>query len=123
MPRSKIRRNQITQITKSATLVSPTNLTPNVDAQDWIAITALANALTVNAPVGTLFEGLGLSIAIAATGANRVVTFNSIYRVPVSSSLTNSVTVLAGTETVFSFRYRAANNTMRFVAAVPEYTT
>ncbi len=54
-------------------------LTPNVDEYNQETITALASALTIAAPSGTVSNGLKLIIRITDNGTGRALTFNAIY--------------------------------------------
>lgn len=57
------------------------SITPNVAVADQYNITALAQALTINAPVGVPVDGNKLTIRLLDNGTNRALTWNSTYTV------------------------------------------
>lgn len=57
------------------------SITPNVAVGDQYNITALAQALTINAPVGVPVDGNKLTIRLLDNGTNRALTWNSTYTV------------------------------------------
>ena len=81
------------------TIASSATLTPNIDEYDQETITALAAALTVNAPTGTASNGMRLIIRIKDNGTARAITWNAIYRaigVTLPSTTTISKTLYVG---------------------------
>lgn len=57
------------------------SITPNVAVADQYNITALAQALTINAPEGVPVDGNKLTIRLLDNGTNRALTWNSTYTV------------------------------------------
>jgi len=77
--KSVTRRNFIKPVDRSQTSVS--TLTCNLNISDQDSVTALAAALTIAAPVGTLTNALRLVIRIKDDGTARALTWNAIFRV------------------------------------------
>ena len=67
--------------TKCATATTATSVTPNISTANQYAYTALASALTINAPTGTPVDGDKLTFRIKDNGTSRALTWNAIYRV------------------------------------------
>lgn len=59
--------------------VNPATLTPAVD-QEMFIVSGQAQTLTINAPTGTLLEGMGFSFRFKDNGTARTLSWNSIYR-------------------------------------------
>lgn len=93
---------------------SPASLTPDISAFDQYNVTALANALTINAPIGTPTDGSKLLIRLLDNGTTRALTWNGTYTV-IGSVLPTSTT--AGKTTYVGCIYNA-NNTRWDVVAV-----
>lgn len=62
------------------TVASTATLTIDADTTDHQRVTALAEALTIAAPIGTLVDGQRLIIRIKDNGIARTLTFNAIFR-------------------------------------------
>lgn len=77
--KSVTRRNFIRPVDSSQ--ASTATLTCNLDVSDQNSVTALAAALTIAAPVGTLTNALRLVIRIKDDGTARALTWNAIFRV------------------------------------------
>ena len=60
---------------------SASSLTPDISAYDQYAFTALAAALTINAPIGTPVDGDKQIIRILDNGTSRGLTWNATYTV------------------------------------------
>jgi hypothetical protein len=103
------------------TIASAASVTPDVDTQDAIVVTALAENLTVNAPTGTPVSLGKFLLAVTASGGARTVTFNAAFQNPAGSELTNPVTIPSGTETIFAFLYKPATSKYRIVSAIPGF--
>lgn len=68
--------------TKCATAATATTVTPDISTANQYAYTALASALTINAPTGTPVDGDKLTFRIEDNAvAVRALTWNAIYRV------------------------------------------
>ena len=93
---------------------SPASLTPDISAFDQYNVTALANALAINAPIGTPVDGNKLLIRLLDNGTTRALTWNGTYTV-IGSVLPTSTT--AGKTTYVGCIYNA-NNTRWDVVAV-----
>ena len=63
-----------------STASTASSLTPDADTQDICALSGLASALVINAPVGTPYDGQQLRIRISTNGAQRNLTWNPIYQ-------------------------------------------
>lgn len=59
---------------------STTSWTINADITDVAIQTALAGALTINAPTGTLYDGQPLVLRIKDNGSARAITWNGVFR-------------------------------------------
>lgn len=59
---------------------SASSLTPDVSVADLYAYTALAAALTINAPTGSPADGQRLRYRIKDSGSSQTLTFNAIFR-------------------------------------------
>lgn len=64
------------RVTTAATAVS---LTPNADTEDVTILTALASALTINAPTGTPTSEQELDFAFTDNGTARALTWNGVF--------------------------------------------
>ena len=67
------------------------SITPNVAVGDQYNITALAQALTINAPVGVPVDGNKLTIRLLDNGTTRALTWNATYTV-IGTTLPTSTT-------------------------------
>lgn len=61
-------------------VTSAATVTPDMDSNDMVRITAQAAALTMAAPTGSPVEGQALVIRIKDNGTARSITWNAIYR-------------------------------------------
>ena len=64
---------------RTSLLSTPATLTPNIQSVDQYSITALANALTINAPTGTPVDGNKLMFRFLDNGTSRALTWNATY--------------------------------------------
>ena len=71
---------------------SSNSLTPDISAYDEYAFTALAAALTINAPIGTPVDGNKLIIRLLDNGTSRALTWNGTYTV-IGVTLPTSTTI------------------------------
>lgn len=65
---------------RSTTAATASSLTADVAASDFYAYTALASALTINAPTGTPVAGQRLMFRLKDNGTGRALTWNGIFR-------------------------------------------
>ena len=71
---------------RSATATTATTLTPDLATLDQTSLTALATALTINAPTGTPVDGSKMTIRLKDNGTARALTWNATY-VPIGNAL------------------------------------
>jgi hypothetical protein len=93
-----------------------TTLTPSVAVADIYAYTALASALTINAPVGTPTDGDKLIFRILDNGTARVLTWNATYTSMVGGAFTNSFSTTISKMLYVGCIYNAANTRWDVVA-------
>jgi hypothetical protein len=93
-----------------------TTLTPSVAVADIYAYTALASALTINAPVGTPVDGDKLIFRILDNGTSRVLTWNATYTSMVGGAFTNSFSTTISKMLYVGCIYNAANTRWDVVA-------
>lgn len=67
--------------TKTTATATATAVTPDVSTYNQYSYTALASALTINAPIGTPVDGDKLTIRIIDNGTSQTLTWNSTYTV------------------------------------------
>jgi len=96
------------------TAATATTLTPDVSVGDIYAYTALASALTINAPIGTPTNGEKLIFRLLDNGTGRALTWNATYTV---IGITLPTTTTASKTTYVGCIYNA-NNTRWDVIAV-----
>jgi hypothetical protein len=96
------------------TAATATTLTPDVSVGDIYAYTALASALTINAPIGTPTNGEKLIFRLLDNGTGRALTWNATYTV---IGVTLPTTTTASKTTYVGCIYNA-NNTRWDVIAV-----
>jgi hypothetical protein len=96
------------------TAATATTLTPDVSVGDIYAYTALASALTINAPIGTPTNGEKLIFRLLDNGTGRTLTWNATYTV---IGVTLPTTTTASKTTYVGCIYNA-NNTRWDVIAV-----
>jgi hypothetical protein len=70
---------------------SASSLTPDISAYDQYCYTALAAALTINAPTGTPLDGNKLLFRILDNGVSRTLTWNATYTVTTTINKTTYV--------------------------------
>jgi hypothetical protein len=99
---------------RASSSASPATLTPDIQAADQYGVTALANALTINAPAGTPVDGNKLMFRILDNGTARAITWNATYTV-IGTTLPTTTT--ANKTTYVGCVYNA-NNTRWDVVAV-----
>jgi hypothetical protein len=99
---------------RASSSASPATLTPDIQAADQYGVTALANALTINAPAGTPVDGNKLLFRILDNGTARAITWNATYTV-IGTTLPTTTT--ANKTTYVGCVYNA-NNTRWDVVAV-----
>jgi hypothetical protein len=105
------------RITKrTATSATSASLTINGDAVDMYTVTALAEAMTINAPTGTPTEGQTLLIRIKDNGTARALTFNAIFRAGTDIAL--PTTTVINKTMYLSFVYNTADTKWDFVGFV-----
>ena len=99
---------------RNVTAATATTLTPDVSVGDIYAYTALASALTINAPIGTPTNGEKLIFRLLDNGTGRALTWNATYTV---IGVTLPTTTTASKTTYVGCIYNA-NNTRWDVIAV-----
>jgi hypothetical protein len=99
---------------RDVSAASASTLTPDVSAGDIYAYTALAAALTINAPIGTPTNGDKLIFRLLDNGTARALTWNATY---VVIGVTLPTTTIANKTTYVGCIYNA-NNTRWDVIAV-----
>ena len=101
-----------------ASTTTATTLTPSVATADIYAYTALASALTINAPGGTPVDGDKLLFRILDNGTSRVITWNATFTSMVGTSFTNSFSTTANKTSYFGCVYNASGTPRWDVIAV-----
>jgi len=96
------------------TATTATTLTPDVSVGDIYAYTALASALTINAPIGTPTNGEKLIFRLLDNGTSRALTWNATYTV-IGVTLPTATTI---SKTTYVGCIYNANNTRWDVIAV-----
>jgi hypothetical protein len=96
------------------TAATATTLTPDVSVGDIYAYTALASALTINAPIGTPTNGEKLMFRLLDNGTGRALTWNATFTI---IGVTLPTTTTASKTTYVGCIYNA-NNTRWDVIAV-----
>jgi hypothetical protein len=99
---------------RNVVAASASTLTPDVSAGDIYAYTALAAALTINAPIGTPTDGDKLIFRLLDNGTARALTWNATYTV---IGVTLPTTTVVNKTTYVGCIYNA-NNTRWDVIAV-----
>jgi hypothetical protein len=77
---------------RSSSSASPATITPDIQANDQYSVTALANALTINAPTGTPVDGNKLLFRILDNGTARALTWDATYTA-IGTTLPTTTTV------------------------------
>ena len=99
---------------RDVTAATATTLTPDVSVGDIYAYTALASALTINAPIGTPTNGEKLIFRLLDNGTSRALTWNATYTV-IGVTLPTATTI---SKTTYVGCIYNANNTRWDVIAV-----
>lgn len=99
---------------RDVTAATATTLTPDVSVGDIYAYTALASALTINAPIGSPTNGEKLMFRLLDNGTGRALTWNATFTV---IGVTLPTTTTASKTTYVGCIYNA-NNTRWDVIAV-----
>jgi hypothetical protein len=102
------------RVTSTATASS---LTPSVATADIYAYTALASALTINAPTGTPVDGDKLMFRLLDNGTARVLTWDATYTV---IGVTLPTTTTASKTTYVGCIYNANNTRWDVIAATTQ---
>ena len=99
---------------RDVTATTATTLTPDVSVGDIYCFTALASALTINAPIGTPTNGEKLIFRLLDNGTSRALTWNATYTV-IGVTLPTATTI---SKTTYVGCIYNANNTRWDVIAV-----
>jgi len=99
---------------RDVTVTTATTLTPDVSVGDIYCFTALASALTINAPIGTPTNGEKLIFRLLDNGTSRALTWNATYTV-IGVTLPTATTI---SKTTYVGCIYNANNTRWDVIAV-----
>jgi len=102
---------------RSASAATATSLTPDISLKDVYAYTALASALTINAPIGTPLNGNKLLFRLLDNGTSRALTWNATYTV-IGVTLPTSTT--AGKTTYVGCIYNADNTRWDVIAVTTQ---
>lgn len=90
------------------TIASTGSLTIDVDSYDQYTVTALAAALTINAPTGTPGNGQKLIIRLKDNATARALTFNAAFRF--SSDLAAPTTTVVSKTMYLGFAWNSADS-------------
>lgn len=101
---------------RTTSQATATTLTPNSDAYDFVAITALASPLTIAAPSGTPWDGQILRLRLRDNGTSRALTWNGIYTA-YSSDLPASTVV--NMTMAYEFWFNSSSNSWDLVSGNP----
>jgi hypothetical protein len=99
---------------RDVTATTATTLTPDISVGDIYCFTALASALTINAPIGTPTNGNKLIFRLLDNGTSRALTWNATYTV-IGVTLPTATTI---SKTTYVGCIYNANNTRWDVIAV-----
>jgi hypothetical protein len=99
---------------RDVTATTATTLTPDISVGDIYCFTALASALTINAPIGTPTNGEKLIFRLLDNGTSRALTWNATYTV-IGVTLPTATTI---SKTTYVGCIYNANNTRWDVIAV-----
>ena len=102
---------------RDVTAATATTLTPDVSVGDIYAYTALASALTINAPIGTPTNGEKLIFRLLDNGTGRALTWNGTYTV---IGVTLPTTTTASKTTYVGCIYNANNTRWDVIAVTTE---
>lgn len=102
---------------RSASAATATSLTPDISLKDVYAYTALASALTIDAPIGTPLNGNKLLFRLLDNGTSRALTWNATYTV-IGVTLPTSTT--AGKTTYVGCIYNADNTRWDVIAVTTQ---
>jgi hypothetical protein len=95
---------------------SVTSVTIDSDSFDEYALTALAGAVTFNAPTGTPTDGQALIIRIKDNGTARAITFNAVFNA--STDIPFPTTTVINTTMYLGFLYNSNTSTWDLVSRV-----
>ena len=98
---------------ESVSVASASTITPNVDSSEMEIVSALAAALTIAAPTGTVHEGKELTFRIKDNGTARALTWNAIF-VDYTGAL--PTTTVAGKTVYIGCKYNAVDTKWDVVA-------
>lgn len=101
---------------RTTSQATATTLTPNADAYDFVAITALASPLTIAAPSGTPLDGQVLRLRLRDNGTSRALAWDGVYSA-YSSDLPASTVV--NMTMAYEFWFNSATNKWDLVAGNP----
>ena len=99
------------------TTASTATLTIDSDVNDFIVVTAQAEALTISAPTGTPVEGQKVIVRIKDDGSARGITFNAIFR---AIGVTLPTTTVASKITYLGLVYNSTDTKWDIVATKTE---
>jgi len=99
------------------TAATATTLTPDVSVGDIYAYTALASALTINAPIGTPTNGEKLIFRLLDNGTGRALTWNATFTI---IGVTLPTTTTASKTTYVGCIYNANNTRWDVIAVTTE---
>tara|TARA_Y100000385_G_C13084376_1_gene635631 strand:+ start:1736 stop:2464 length:729 start_codon:yes stop_codon:yes gene_type:complete len=99
------------------TTASTATLTIDSDVNDFIVVTAQAEALTIAAPTGTPVEGQKVIVRIKDDGSARGITFNAIFR---AIGVTLPTTTVASKITYLGLVYNSTDTKWDIVATKTE---
>ena len=101
----------------SVTTASTATLTVDSDVNDFVVLTAQAEALTIAVPTGTPVEGQKLIIRLKDDGSARGITFNAIFR---AIGITLPTTTVASKITYLGLVYNSTDTKWDVVAVKEE---
>ena len=102
---------------RDVTAATATTLTPDVSVGDIYAYTALASALTINAPIGSPTNGEKLMFRLLDNGTGRALTWNATFTV---IGVTLPTTTTASKTTYVGCIYNANNTRWDVIAVTTE---
>ena len=101
----------------SVTTASTATLTVDSDVNDFVVLTAQAEALTIAVPTGTPVEGQKLIIRLKDDGSARGITFNAIFR---AIGITLPTTTVASKITYLGLVYNSTDTKWDVIATKTE---
>jgi len=97
--------------------ITTANLVVDTNTQNFVAITAQAQALIIAAPTGTPTEGQKLIIRIKDDGTARAITYNAVFR---AIGLTLPTTTVASKTLYLGFAYNTTDTKWDAIALKQE---